>query len=216
MLAAQYSEFGVVILHQRVSDSNFSLALITLIFQSFLQIAATLLLVRIPVRSFLTITQPSRQINWDKIFLFSQDSETKQLSILLLLSSAYKAGVASSAFARERACITIHFGTVLEKWESFTIFNVMNDRLSIDFVLSCSLLTLRDRQREPAMGIFISKVRIRYGFEGCSSFFSGFVYWCEIKRGKIRTTYSYANLIKKKLFYSVFIQHRCIDLHHSS
>ena len=158
MLAAQYSEFGVVILHQRVSDSNFSLALITLIFQSFLQIAATLLPVRIPVRSFLTITQPSRQINWDKIFLFSQDSETKQLSILLLLSSAYKAGVASSASARERACITIHFGTVLEKWESFTIFNEMNDRLSIDFILSCSLLTLRDRQREPAMGIFISKL----------------------------------------------------------
>ena len=90
--------------------------------------------------------------------MFSQDSETKQLSILLLLSSAYKAGVASSAFARERACITIHFGTVLEKWESFTIFNEMNDRLSIDFVLSCSLLTLRDRQREPAMGIFISKL----------------------------------------------------------
>ena len=154
MLAAQYSEFGVVFLHQRVSDfisvDHFNLLVLSA--DSCNSSASTY---SSPVFSNHHI---AIQINWDKIFLFSQDSETKQLSILLLLSSAYKAGVASSAFAREQACITIHFGTVLEKWESFTIFNEMNDRLSIDFVLSCSLLTLRDRQREPAMGIFISKL----------------------------------------------------------
>lgn len=81
---------------------------------------------RIPVWSFLTITQLSGQIRWDKIFLFSQDFETKQTSILLLLSSAYKARAVSD-YAREQALMTIHFGTALGEVGVFSILTEMSD-----------------------------------------------------------------------------------------
>ena len=61
------------------------------------------------------------------MLLFNQVSEIKQISILLVLSSAYKAG-AASGLTIERALRIMHLGTILAAVGSLDILTEVSVR----------------------------------------------------------------------------------------
>ena len=63
----------------------------------------------------------------DTIFLCIHFSETKEMSMLLVLSSAYRAG-AASAFTKNRILRIIYLGTSLGAALAFTTFRKVNVR----------------------------------------------------------------------------------------
>ena len=83
-----------------------------LICQSLLQMTATPPPLLVPARSFLKRMYPLRQTKCEGILLLSHVSETKQMSILLEWSSAWRAE-AVSGLARDRAFIIMQWGIIL-------------------------------------------------------------------------------------------------------